>query len=1339
MEPSGDQLSQFFIVCLPVQTAGEMSIKNKMTHLWSVCRLIVLLVVSTGAGTLLAQGSFFIRNYPPDEYGAHNQNWAILQDSRGVMYFGNSDGVLEYDGVSWQLTTLPNARIARSLALGPDNRVYVGGYGELGYLEPDFAGRLRFVSLISRIEERYHDFTNVWKTLATPESVFFSTNKYLFRWDGQEMRIWPAETSFFAGFWLNDNFYILQQEVGLMQLFGDSLRLAPGGERMADENISAMLEYESAGRKSALIVTRANGLFLYDGDTFKGFPTEVDELLKRAQAYSAIRLSNGQYALGTLQDGIVIIDAAGRLRQRLHKAVGFQDNAVLSLFEDRQGGLWAGLQVGIGKAEVASPLRYYGPSQGLEGSVWEMLRHDNRLWAATIMGLYYLDDSGQFQRVGAVPPECWAIIPVDKSLLVATSNGVYEVIGNKVRQITDGFTFSLHRSLQHPNQVFAGLTSGVRSLYLEGEQWRDGGKWEGIDEEIRHFYEMPDGKLWLTNYFKGLLLADFSQGDPLRPGLMRFDTAQGLPPPDRVVAFPTDQGLRFTTGNGVFRFETAENRFFPDSTLVQGLSHTDIRLFSACPDRMGNLWMLAEDNALSGVARRQSEGVYMWDKSPFFRIAERPVFSVYPDPALEQVIWIGGTDMVFRYDGAKDTTQKPGFQTLIRQVVANGDSILFYGAEKTQTLSLKLAFTYNSLRIRYAATSYDDEAKTQYQYMLEGYDEHWSNWSAETYKDYTRLPPGRYNFLVRARNIYGQVGETGTFDLSILPPFYLTWWAYLIYALLLAGLVWKFWQYSLRRIQASHQRKMEQLEFDKLKELNELKSRFFANISHEFRTPLTLILGPLDKLLAEQTDEAQARQLVRIKRNAQRLLNLINQLLDLSKLEAGKMQLTLKQEDIIPLLRALLYSFDSLADNKKIALQFTSEIPHAFMDIDHDKMDQIITNLISNAIKFTPKGGAVHVDVKVADNGQLLQIEVKDTGPGIPPEHLPSIFDRFHQTTEIVPGGELGSGIGLALAKELTEAHGGSISATNATDGGACFRILLPYSKETRKQPNSPAEKERLRKKPEGIHPIEQAEATVRLPQKLSADAAKILLVEDNADMRSFIYETLADQFEVIEAANGQEGIDKAIELIPDLIISDIMMPRIDGLELCSRLKNDERTSHIPIVLLTAKAEIESRLAGLERGADDYLAKPFHRSELLLRIHNLLESRRRLRERFAALQPPEPSENKDVQIEDAFLQKVRGIIEDNLSDSEFEIDQIARMLGMSRSQFFRKIKALTELSPSLFIRTIRLHKGKVLLETTELNVSEVAYMVGFSSPAYFSDTFVEAYGIRPSQVQGKDL
>jgi signal transduction histidine kinase/DNA-binding response OmpR family regulator/ligand-binding sensor domain-containing protein len=1236
-----------------------------------------------------------LRNYPPAEYGAHNQNWAIAQDGRGVMYFGNSKGLLEYDGVSWRLIPVNNTRIVRSVALGAGDQIFAGSRGDLGFVALDSTRQLRFVSLLPQIEERYRDFTDVWQTLSAPEGIYFVTSKYLFRWDGQAMRVWTAETEFTNGFLVKGRLYLQQSERGLTRLDADGLSPAPLGERLAGMRIQAMLPFG----EQILVVTRDNGLFRYNERTFERFATAAGDL----QLFCAAALSNGRFALGTLQNGVLVIDAQGNVLHRIDASSGLQDEAVLSLYEDRQRGLWIGLQVGLARAETGSPFQFFGEKEGIEGSVWEVVRHEGRLYFASIMGLFRLDENtGRFQKIAVVPQQCWALLPFGQSLLAATFDGVYELRGGQVRRIAEGFVFALHRSQQDPNRVFLGMRPGLKSIYYAGGAWKEKGRLEGLDQEIRHIYETPGHQLWLTDYFNGLLLLDGNE-------ITRYDTLHGLPPADRVVAFSTGQGLRFATLQGVFFFDEKQQRFFRDTSLITGLPDARVALFNAAPDRRGDIWLVADDNAHSGVARREGVGAYRWDQSPFLRIAAMPVFTAYPDPGEDQVAWICGTGRVVRYDSAVPAVYDMPFQTLIRQVVSNGDSLLYGGEGVAPGRLPKLAYALNSLRFRYAAPAYDDESANEYQYRLEGYDKDWSDWTKETYKDYTGLPPGSYRFLVRARNIYGLTGEAAVCEITVLPPFYRSWAAYLFYALLLAGGVYLLRKAELRRIRKKHLREMKQLEYEKLKELDEMKSRFFANISHEFRTPLTLILGPVENLLSGQPKTEQAKQYQLIQRNAQRLLRLINQLLDLSKLDAGKMRLDLRFEDLVPIAKGITYSFESLTGPRNVALRFESSLVNAFLYFDRDKMEQVLANLLSNAVKFTPEGGAVSVKLSLAGEGGWLQIEVADTGPGIPEEQLEQIFDRFYQGAEASRVEAPGTGIGLALAKELVELHQGRISAASRVGEGARFTVQLPFGKEQ------------------------------VLPQVAEAEALDhdntLLLVEDNPDMRTFIREILEGQYRVVEAADGLEGVEKALEIIPDLIVSDVMMPGKDGLELCETLKNDERSSHIPIILLTAKSSIESRLAGLERGADDYLSKPFNREELLVRTRNLLDMRQRLRARYAGAQPPEPAQEKSLQIEDAFLQKIRGIVMERLSESDFEIDRLAQGVGMSRSQLFRKIKALTGQSPSLFIRAIRLQHGRQLLLSTEMNVSEVAYEVGFSTPAYFSDAFFEAFGVRPSQLK----
>ena len=1304
---------------------------------WTTFLLILLCV-----GEIAAQsgpiGTPTIRNYDPEEFHAHNQNWSVVQDRRGIMYFANTEGILEYDGVTWRLITTKHNTIMRSLALGSDGRIYAGSFGEIGYLAPDTNQQMQFVSLLPFLKEEQRDFADVWQTLSAKDGIYFVTQKYIFLWDGKQMRTWSAKTSFHVGFAINGQFYVRQQKTGLMHMVGDSLVMAPRGERFADERIMAMFPFPEGGEHQLLLATRSNGLQLYDGITIKPFINEADAMLKEAQVYCGARLPGGQFAFGTLQNGVFVIDASGRMLHHLNKASGLQDETIWYLYPDRQGGLWIGMHYGISRVETASPFTYYGEKEGLEGSVLEITRHQGRIYAASSMGIYFFDDTptsshlpGRFKRVEGVSPQCWAVLPFGDVVLAAAFDGVYEIRGEKGRMINGTYAMSLCRSHQDSNRVYVGLQKGIKSLYYKGGKWVDEGMITPVDQEIMHIYETDEGRLWITEHYSGLGLLDFSKGFSTQPPYTRFDTLHGLPVTERPFAFSTIKGTRFGTEHGIYRFDDTARQFSRDTTLISHMGDSDVYLFSINEDQYHNLWIVKP--GVMGVALRQADETYLWQSDPFLRSADINDYYAYPDPSNDHLTWIGCIDRVLRYDGNIVQVYDTACHTLIRNVTSYGDSILYGGAAESHAGLITLRHGYKSLRIRFAAPSFDDEAKTEYQYILEGYDAGWSTWSREAYKDYTGLPAGTYRFLVRAKNIYQQPGPSAVLEFEIKPPFYLSWWAYLVYAIILASGVYGLWRVNLSRLQKRHAFELRQLEYEKLKELDQLKSNFFANISHEFRTPLTLILGPVENLLSEHPTPAQASQYSVIKRNAQRLLQLINQLLDLSKLEAGKMKLNQAYGEITTLIKGVVHSFESMAKSKQINLQFASDVESAYVYFDRDKFEQILINLVANALKFTPDGGHVAIKVKTNEKEERLQIEIADTGPGISADQLPFIFDRFYQGAGHTHKGEPGTGIGLALTRELVELHKGQIRVHSILDQGTTFTVEIPYRKEALK--DEPVSFQSVGK------PLYQQVEVTSIPydagREMEIEDSKktLLLVEDNPDMQAYLRETLVGEYRVIQANDGQDGVDLALEAIPDIIISDVMMPRLDGIELVGILKRDERTSHIPVILLTSKADVESRLIGLERGADEYLAKPFNREELLIRARNLLEIRHRLMQRFASLVPPAPTEEKDVLIEDAFLQKIRAIIEEHLSAEDFEIDGLARLVGMSRSQLFRKVKALTGQSPSVFIRLIRLQRAKELLESSEMNVSEVAYAVGFSTPTYFSDAFMETYGIRPSQLK----
>lgn len=659
---------------------------------------------------------------------------------------------------------------------------------------------------------------------------------------------------------------------------------------------------------------------------------------------------------------------------------------------------------------------------------------------------------------------------------------------------------------------------------------------------------------------------------------------------------------------------------------------------------------------------------------------------------------------------------------------------------------IRLPYTDNSLSFEFAALNYVSPQRNQYAYRMEGLDKDWVYAGTRRYASYPHLEPGEYVFRVKGSNNDGLWNEEGvSIAITITPPFWRTWWAYATYFLITLGLLYGFRRYEMNRQQFKFNYELEKVGSAKLKELDTLKTRFFANISHEFRTPLTLILGPIEKWRAKTAGDDLQKDLSMMERNAHRLLRLINQLLDLSKIEAGGMKLQAAWGDIVPFIKGIAQSFQSSAGRRSIALRMEIEEEKIDGYFEYDKVEKILTNLLSNAFKFTGDGGEVMVRVRrargsssVPEENGWIEISIADTGIGISQEELSRVFDRFYQVDSSQTRGQEGSGIGLALTKELVEAHHGTISVTSEVGKGSEFTVRLPAGK-AQYTPEEIVDAATTLQPPAGKEDVasfaESENITREVVDDTSQEKALVLIVEDNPDVRAYVKECLRSEYRILEARDGHEGMAYARESIPDLIISDVMMPKMDGNELCKTLKLDEKTSHVPVVLLTAKAGQENKIEGLETGADDFLVKPFDARELRVRVSNLIELRRKLRKRFSIGQVLKPGEIAVTSIDDAFLKKVIDIVERKLGEEDFSIEDFAYEVGMSRSQLHRKLTALTGLSPTEFLRYMRLHRAKELLTKNVGTVSEIAYTVGFSGVSYFTKCFREQFGVLPSEVK----
>lgn len=671
-----------------------------------------------------------------------------------------------------------------------------------------------------------------------------------------------------------------------------------------------------------------------------------------------------------------------------------------------------------------------------------------------------------------------------------------------------------------------------------------------------------------------------------------------------------------------------------------------------------------------------------------------------------------------------------------------------------QLETLRLPASQRFLNLSFALSNYIAPEKNQFAYRLEGIDPDWIPLGNQHQLSLNNLPAGNYRLLIKGKDAAGAWSrEPIALSIAAGEFFYKSTWFYTL-ILLLLGLFSVVWIWRLRTsiAQATEQIRSDKAiiesQAEQLKELDKAKSRFFTNISHEFRTPLTVISG-----MAEQIQgQLKVKQL--IKRNSFNLLNLINQILDLRKLETGTVKLQLLQGDVVQYFQYILASYEAMATLKGVQLHFVPKEKELFMDFDQEKLLRVVSNLLSNAIKFTPEGGHVYFildkrskEEQEESSQEALYLRVSDTGIGIPEDRQAQIFDRFFQvqngTKDSYPsnqdldnkGEKDGYGIGLALTKDLVHLMGGTINLESKPNEGTTFTILLPISREATQVELDAATIEQLHQQ----ETVDEAELDAAgFPFAPSSTGLNLLIVEDNRDVQQYLITLLEQKYTLYLASDGEEGLDMAFEHVPDLIISDVMMPGKDGFELCQLLKTDDRTSHIPIVLLTAKAGIESRLEGLTRGADAYLAKPFNERELLIRLEKLSELRQALQLRYQNFQPStrtaKPSPPAGFEKEDEFMTKLQRIVEEHLDETEFGPSQLCKAMGMSRSHLHLKLKALTNRSTSIFIRTIRLYKAKELLQQGDLNVTQVAFEVGFNDLSYFSRKFTEEFGINPQQL-----
>ena len=1335
------------------------------------CSLFLLITSKTFGIEVVNNLNF---DFYSQEHGlSNNQIHAILQDKKGWMWFGTSQGVCRFDG--YHFTVFKNdPEDSTSLKGNLVRAIFEDRKGQL-WIGTENGGLNKFNREKENFQHYfYHDDHAVLKD-ASVTSIHEDVSGNL--WVGTET-----------------NLYRIENENKLTELKPSNLSGFSGYFRI--------LRSDPSGR---IWIGTNNGLFIYNPKNNQAEKVILPLSTSTNEEIWEISFDDdGTVWVGTYANGMYTVNPVSlEARHIIIDPDNERSNTVRSIAKDRNGKYWIGTRGGLyiyekNKGVTAFYYHEEREPKSLVNNSIQCIVHDLKgdVWIGTRNGINFLIEERQ-NILG------FKSMPGDDRYL--NSSEIY--------------TFWIDSK----GDIWAGTESGgINILNRKSGRFRYLVPQKGNPNSLsRNCIKalLDDGKnnLWIGTFLGGIDVLDLKTGnfkhfrnDPTDPTSLSDN---------RVWSFLRDSNndIWIGTSNGLDKFDPKTGTFIHFRNLVNGqqvnwiaedsdhclwISADELVIYNPknqnvirvnestrcmLQDSKKRFWLTTANQGIALYSKEKGVVKYYSEKNG---LANNQTLAILEDN--EHFLWISTTNGLSKFDPEKERfhnySMSNGFQnnqfTYGAALKTKEGELLFGGISGfnifnptkiksgnyfapivltdfkifnksirvgnrksdvltkciSETEQLKLKYDQNSITLEFTSFDYANSLGIQFSYYMEGFDKDWNEPSENRSATYTNLDPGEYTFRVKTVSIDRQESNSGPeLKIIVLPPYWQTWWFRMLIFITIFGLFYLLVSFLLNKEKLKSDLVFERIRAKKLHELDMMKLRFYTNISHEIRTPLTLILGPLEKMRKNTIPESEIKGHVELMyRNATQLHQLINQLLDFRKLETGNLKLVLSRGDLVSYISGIVSSFDKFAEEKEIELKFNSLKKEIITNFDADKVSKIMNNLLSNAFKFTGKGGKISVNMSLifdsdeeesvgnSTEKRMIEISVKDNGIGIADSNLEKIFNRFFQVGE--GGTQAGTGIGLALTKELVKLHNGKIFVMSKTGKGSKFTVQLPFGE----LPHAEI--------PELVHSSdsnenEQVVAVVEehIGEHYTAGQKIMLLIDDNSDVRYFIKSHFSASYEVLEAENGLEGWNMALKTIPDIIISDVMMPDMDGFEFCRKIRKDERTSHIPILLLTALGSREHELEGLSYGADDYITKPFDLIILQTKVENIISVRQSLKQKYAGEMLLQPRNIKLSSPDERFLQKAIEVVENNISDPDLDIERFASEIGVSRMQLYRKLNALTEMTVKEFVRNIRLKRAAQMLVQKKLNVSEVAYAVGFKDLSHFRKCFRQEFGMSSSE------